>query len=512
MTDGPAAASAIASYTRVYEAEQPRLVAYARSLTGDPWVAEDLVAEAHFRVWRRLSAGHEVDNVAAYLTTTVRHLAATVGGTARETPQDPWATERLGVSVAEGDPAERISSVDLLVRVLGQLPRRWVTALWLAEAEGRPLDDIGRSIGTKRGATAVLLHRAREGMRQAFLRAHPGLPDDPACQEHWDRIPAYVREAATPRQSAQLLTHLDDCPDCRARLAALMRANDRLPALAGPALLVFVVGGAGRFLIPPAAGAAGAASGGGHGGGGLWHAVRHVVTGGSKVPAAAMTAIGATVAGAAVAAGIVLMAGGSSSAPQERAATVESSVAPTPAASPGGATPSSGARDGKQGQPEGRTSSEGGGAVQAAPSDGGAAEPTPSDDTGAAAASQEPESQGTESEGTESEGTESQSSTAAAETQAATPAATTAEPSPVPTTTEAPATSVTPTLVSPTPMSPTPTPVTPTPVAPTPTPTVSPTPVTPTPVQPTPTPVEPTTPTDPACQRWIGPVFVCQLP
>lgn len=50
MNDGPAAA-----YARIYEEQQPRLVAYARSLTHNTWVAEDLVAEAHFRVWRRLS-------------------------------------------------------------------------------------------------------------------------------------------------------------------------------------------------------------------------------------------------------------------------------------------------------------------------------------------------------------------------------------------------------------------------------------------------------------------------
>lgn len=59
--------SATAAYARVYEEQQPRLVAYARSLTRNAWTAEDLVAEAHFRVWRRLSAGHEIDNVPAYL-------------------------------------------------------------------------------------------------------------------------------------------------------------------------------------------------------------------------------------------------------------------------------------------------------------------------------------------------------------------------------------------------------------------------------------------------------------
>ncbi|MDX3645295.1 sigma-70 family RNA polymerase sigma factor, partial [Streptomyces sp. MB09-02B] len=204
MTDG-LSGSATAAYTRIYEEQHPRLVAYARSLTRNSWTAEDLVAEAHFRVWRRLSGGHEIDNVPAYLMTTVRHLAAAVGSTAtRETPLDPTAPERAetDVRVADAaDPAEQVSSVDLLVRVLGQLPERWVQALWLAEAEGQPLETVGQRIGAKQGATAVLLHRAREGMRQAFLREQPGAPIDPACQVRWGRMPAYVRGTATARQS-----------------------------------------------------------------------------------------------------------------------------------------------------------------------------------------------------------------------------------------------------------------------------------------------------------------------
>ncbi|MFE2216421.1 sigma-70 family RNA polymerase sigma factor [Streptomyces canus] len=266
MTDQPArvpaqaSPSATAAYVRIYEEEQPRLVAYARSLTRNTWAAEDLVAEAHFRVWRRLSAGHEIDNVPAYLMTTVRHLASSVASATHETPRDPQIPEQASAGQVD-DPAEQVSSTDLLVRVLGELPERWVQALWLADAEGQPLETVGRQIGAKQGATAVLLHRAREGMRQAFLRSQTEAPDDPACEVHWVRMPAYVRGNATPRQSERLLAHVDACDGCRGRLAVLIRANNRLPALVGPALLVFVVGGGtGKFLASLTAGSAGAAS------------------------------------------------------------------------------------------------------------------------------------------------------------------------------------------------------------------------------------------------------------
>ncbi|WP_405520188.1 sigma-70 family RNA polymerase sigma factor [Streptomyces canus] len=267
MTDQPArvpaqaSPSATAAYVRIYEEEQPRLVAYARSLTRNTWAAEDLVAEAHFRVWRRLSAGHEIDNVPAYLMTTVRHLASSVASATHETPRDPQIPEQASARHVD-DPAEQVSSTDLLVRVLGELPERWAQALWLADAEGQPLETVGRQIGAKQGATAVLLHRAREGMRQAFLRSQTEAPDDPACEVHWVRMPAYVRGNATPRQSERLLAHVDACDGCRGRLAVLIRANNRLPALVGPALLVFVVGGGGtgKFLASLTAGSTGAAS------------------------------------------------------------------------------------------------------------------------------------------------------------------------------------------------------------------------------------------------------------
>ncbi|MFI9826995.1 sigma factor [Streptomyces sp. NPDC051913] len=331
MSDGSTASalSSAQTYARIYEEQQPRLVAYARSLTRNSWTAEDLVAEAHFRVWRRLAEGHEIDNVPAYLMTTVRHLASAAAGTAvRETPRDPHSDERVvpaqGTATQApggGDPAEQVSSVDLLVRVLGQLPERWVKALWLAEAEGQPLAAIGPQVGTEEGATAVLLHRAREGMRQAFLRVQTGAPDDPACQVHWARMPAYVRGAATERQSERLLGHVDACADCRARLAALMSANDRLPALVGPALLVFVAGGAGKYLL---AGATAAGSVGAKGG--VLEGVRqHATAGGSKAALAA----GAVVAGAVVVI-LALGPGYSAPTPAERTPVAEAPAGQVP--------------------------------------------------------------------------------------------------------------------------------------------------------------------------------------
>ncbi|MFZ3561646.1 sigma factor [Streptomyces sp. BH055] len=515
MTDGPAAAPippaategglSPAAYARIYEAEQPHLVAYARSLTGNAWLADDLVAEAHFRVWRRLATGHDIDNVAAYLTTTVRNLAASAGrGAARETPLDPHAgLEPMQVSsdaygsgaYGDQDPAARASSVDLLSQVLGQLPKRWVKALWLSEAEGQPLEAVGRGIGAGSGATAVLLHRAREGMRQAFLRAHPGTPDDPACESHWDRMPAHVRGSASARQSEKLLAHVDDCDDCRARLAFLLRANDRLPALVGPALLIFVLGGAGKFLAPVMAGATGAAAGGHGTGSGLLHGVRHALTGGAKAQGAVAGVLGVSVAGAAVAAGLMLT-GNDDTVPPQRSAAVQSETPGGRDDAPSASSPS---------QPSSSRPSTSASRAPVAPQDRSqrTAEPGPEAAPKGSGDADEPAAPKAPAEPQDTE-------TATPTTPPDPPAAERAAPKEAPPTEQRPE-------------SPTPTP-SPSTDAPTPTPPSEPTtPTSPAPTAPEPTePSEPTTPPEPStpappepsapaptCTRWLGPIYIC---
>ena len=255
-------------YAALYREHNARLVAYARSLTGSAAVAEDLAAEAHFRVWRRISAGHTVDNPSAYLTTTVRNLAAGLGRAQREIardaaelPEDPERAETLAA-----DPERRASHVDLISRLLKELPERWAKALWYAEVEDLPMEAVGERIGASAGTTAVVLTRARERLRQAFLQSQPGRPANEECEQYWKQMPTIVRSTASARRSKHVLDHCDGCEDCRGRLLALTEENTRLPLLLGPALLGLVLGG-GAWFLPTVAGVGAGAVGAGVGAG-----------------------------------------------------------------------------------------------------------------------------------------------------------------------------------------------------------------------------------------------------
>lgn len=495
-------ASAADDYTRLYEREHPRLVAYARSLTTSAWLAEDLVAEAHFRVWRRIRSGHRIDNVPAYLRTTIRHLASAVGAAAaREIPQDPedgqaWAG--TGPAAEHADPAQRVAYVDLLARVMGRLPQRWVTALWLAEAEDQPLEAVGKAIGAGKGATAVLLHRAREGMRQAFLGSVPGTPDNPACEVHWQRMPAYVRGEATAKQADGVTGHLADCPDCRARMALLTRANDRLPALTGPALLVFLAGGSAKFLLP-LAGAGAAAAGGTHVAGSgaatsvqkaltaVQKSVRHLLRGqiGQAGPVAATAAgVGvAVVAGVAVAAGIALT-GGDAAPTAGRTAAVPDGGGTQPGDGAGRAMPDATAERSATSVPTGTP------ATPPAPAARGTASTPPAPRAGGPTAPPAPGPSGPQAPAPSETGrpgpTPAPTGPAASPAPDPTASGPTGGPTPAPEPTGSPTARPTPT--------------------PTPIPTISPTPT----VSPTPT----TGPTPPEHCRWSrrwGPVWICRI-
>jgi RNA polymerase sigma factor (sigma-70 family) len=267
----PAAVARTAAYAELYRERNQQLIAYATTLTGSPQAARDVVAEAHFRVWRRLRAGHEVENVPAYLTTTVRNLAAGLGRAQREIARDwrdlpQYAATVDGVAGAGGagiavgggtsaapDPAQRASQVELLTRLLKQIPERWASALWYAEVEDLPMETVGGRIGANASTAAVALTRARERLRQAFLQSQSGVPADERCADYRKQMPSLVRGTASARRTKRVTKHAGVCEDCHGRLLALTEADTRLPLILGPALLAGVLGD-GAWLVPSISG------------------------------------------------------------------------------------------------------------------------------------------------------------------------------------------------------------------------------------------------------------------
>ncbi len=185
---------------RSFEANRPRLLRVAYTMTGSLADAEDCVQEAWLRL-RGLADPGTVRDLAAWLTTTVSRLALDALGSARARREQyvgTWLPEPL-VETRDYDPADRVTldesvSMALLV-VLEQLSPAERTAFVLHDVFSMPFPEIAEVVGRSPAAVRQLASRARrhvEGTR-------PRLPATGAEQrELVDAFMAACRQGDLP--------------------------------------------------------------------------------------------------------------------------------------------------------------------------------------------------------------------------------------------------------------------------------------------------------------------------
>ena len=177
----------------------------------------------------------------AYLLTTVRRVAASWGSTARReqlvedfavfavsaagAPRPDRRPADLGADVRAMHEAER----SLAMQAFRTLPERWQTVLWHTAVEDESPSEIAPLLGLTANATAVLAHRAREGLRQAYLQAHVSQTLTARRRVRAVRRPA---RRARPRRPADargpgVAQHLKECARCRRPPLELADLNSR---------------------------------------------------------------------------------------------------------------------------------------------------------------------------------------------------------------------------------------------------------------------------------------------
>jgi RNA polymerase sigma-70 factor, ECF subfamily len=162
---------------REFTANRAHLVRVAYATLGSLTEAEDCVQEAWLRLQRQADPD-TIQNVAAWLTTTVSRIALDTLGSARarrERYVGPWLPEPLVQDIDAADPADRVTldesvSMALLV-VLERLSAAERTAFLLSDIFGMSSDEIGAVVGRSPVAVRQLASRARkhvEGGRPRF--------------------------------------------------------------------------------------------------------------------------------------------------------------------------------------------------------------------------------------------------------------------------------------------------------------------------------------------------------
>ena len=146
---------------------QRRVFGLARSIVGDPGLAEDVAQEAFVRAWRHgLAYDPRRGSVPTWLLTITRNLAIDTARLRRPQPIDPETIARLGLEAegAESSPTHMAEAHDeegRLRAAIGQLPPDQRRALVLAAIAGRTAKEISEWEGIPLGTAKT---RIRAGM------------------------------------------------------------------------------------------------------------------------------------------------------------------------------------------------------------------------------------------------------------------------------------------------------------------------------------------------------------
>ncbi|WP_329182439.1 sigma-70 family RNA polymerase sigma factor [Streptomyces sp. NBC_01477] len=356
------------AYGEIYRRHAEAVRRYARTCCRDAHTAEDLTGEVFARTLQAIRGGSGPRSaVRAYLLTTVRRVAASWGSTARrEQLVEDFAVFAVSAAGAGAEAATSAPAADvramaqaeqsLAIQAFRTLPERWQTVLWHTTVEEESPAAVAPLLGLTANATAVLAHRAREGLRQAYLQAHVSstLTAQGECARYADRLGAHARGGLRMRADRELNRHLKECERCTAAALELADLNSALKGLlpvayigwfaavyAAKATGVAVVAG-GAAAAGAAGGAAAAAAGSGSGSAG---AAGSAVAG-EGLGAPVKVGIAAAVVVAAAAATAFALTGGHTAKPQKpqakppAAAPVATAPAPPPPSPPSSASPS----------------------------------------------------------------------------------------------------------------------------------------------------------------------------
>jgi len=216
-----------ASYGALFRRHRAAATALARQLTGSG-EADDLVSDAFIKVQRVLAGGGGPDLAfRPYLLTAVRRLHVDrIRASHRVTPTDD--VEKYDRGTGAPDPVVQEFEHSVAARAFSSLPERWQLALWHVEVEGHKPAEVATAMGMTPNGVSALAYRAREGLRQAYLRLQLHHPEEPACAWATDRMAAYLRGGLSSSESSKTEVHLDGCSRCAGVYLELSEMNPQL--------------------------------------------------------------------------------------------------------------------------------------------------------------------------------------------------------------------------------------------------------------------------------------------
>ena len=198
---------------------------------------DDIVAESFARILATLKrGGGPRAGFRPYLITTIGNVARRWATRSKEGASDEL--DLLEDPSTVDDPVVASTEREFALEAFKSLPERWQAVLWYSAVEGMGPSEIAGYLGMTPNATAVLAHRARAGLRTAWVQAHlndASLPAD--CRWTAGRLGRRATGSLNRREQEQVKAHLATCLECRSRARELDMVSSRLAVVLVPALL-----------------------------------------------------------------------------------------------------------------------------------------------------------------------------------------------------------------------------------------------------------------------------------
>ncbi|MEU5594696.1 RICIN domain-containing protein [Streptomyces sp. NPDC020298] len=216
-------ATAYAALHELRRRHRPSVLGYARLCAASESAAGQLAAQTFTTVARETARGIEpVVPLRHHLLLLTARLAAVWARDDRSAALDPALLLVLNVLNTSGAPEEPVPP---LLPAFHTLPARTQGLLWYAVVDGEPPDRTAALLGLTPLDVTYGTPQALQSMAQACLRSRLAASDDPRCADFRRLIEESTRPD-TPRRSADLLTHMAQCPHCTAAHEDLTALRD----------------------------------------------------------------------------------------------------------------------------------------------------------------------------------------------------------------------------------------------------------------------------------------------
>ncbi|WP_181158410.1 sigma-70 family RNA polymerase sigma factor [Leucobacter massiliensis] len=226
------------AYGELWRRHSSALLVAVRCFTGfDP---DDVVQETFLRVLQQLQEGRGPETAfRAYAIMAARNVA-------RNMARDRSGDEITGVedyvfdtqAPPEPDSGDAVLKSAFTQQVFSSLPTRWQEALWYREVEGLQVQELCAYLGMSENTASVLLKRAREGFKQAWIAANlePASGLSPDCRWVVEKLPQFARGKASARTERKLASHFESCTRCSILSSEAEKLHERLAMVLLPVL------------------------------------------------------------------------------------------------------------------------------------------------------------------------------------------------------------------------------------------------------------------------------------